>query len=119
MSGWIQAAMQQNTISSFAMPSVSRLITFSDVICKGQIVSKELFGTLEFSKKTKEQICRSSKKKEFVRLFFGRIPGDQKPFRNSLTISRSVCSSFRLGIKVDVAFLKGQFTQAINKDFRR
>ena len=51
---------------------------------KGQIISKGLLGILEFSQKTNEQIRRSSKN-EFVRLFFGRIRGYQKSFRNYLT----------------------------------
>ena len=51
---------------------------------KGQIISKRLFRILEFSQKTNEQIRRSSKN-EFVRLFFGRIRGYQKSFRNYLT----------------------------------
>ena len=41
---------------------------------KGQIVSKELFGVLEFSQKTNERI-RHSSKNEFVRSFFGKIRG--------------------------------------------
>ena len=41
---------------------------------KGQIILKELFGVLEFSQKTNERICRSSKN-EFVRSFFGRMQG--------------------------------------------
>ena len=46
---------------------------------KGQIISKGRFGVLEFSQKTNERICRSSKN-EFVRSFFGRIRGYQKSF---------------------------------------
>ena len=51
---------------------------------KGQIISKGLFGVLEFSQKTNERIRRSSKN-EFICLFFGRIQGYQKSFRNHLT----------------------------------
>ena len=51
---------------------------------KGQIISKGLFGVLEFSQKTNEQI-RHSSKNEFVCSFFGRIRGCQKSFRNYLT----------------------------------
>ena len=50
------------------------------------IIAKGLFGVLEFSQKTKEQIRRSSEN-EFVRSFFGRIRGYQKSFRNYLTFS--------------------------------
>ena len=56
-------------------------------LTKGQIISKGLFGVLEFSQKTNEQIRRSSKN-EFVRSFFGRIRGYQKSFRNYLTFSK-------------------------------
>ena len=53
-------------------------------LVKGQIISKELFVVLEFSQKMNEQICRNSEN-EFVYLFFGRIRGYQKAFRNYLT----------------------------------
>ena len=43
-----------------------------ETFCKGQIISKGLFGVLEFSQKMNERIRRSSKN-EFVRSFFGRI----------------------------------------------
>ena len=56
------------------------------LITKGQVISKGLFGVLEFSQKTKERIRRSSKN-EFVHSFFGRIRGYQKSFRNYLTFS--------------------------------
>ena len=39
---------------------------------EGQIILKGLFGILEFSQKTKEQI-RCSSKNEFTHLFFGEI----------------------------------------------
>ena len=42
-------------------------------LVKGLIISKGLFGTLEFSQERNEHIHRSSSKNEFVRLFFGRI----------------------------------------------
>ena len=42
---------------------------------KGQIILKDLFGIIEFSQETNEQILCSSKN-EFVRSFFGRIRGD-------------------------------------------
>ena len=59
------------------------------LICtKGQIISKGLFGILEFSQKTNERI-RHSSKNEFVRSFFGRIRGYQKSFRNYLTFSHT------------------------------
>ena len=61
-------------------------------LVKGQIISKELFVVLEFSQKMNEQIrltkneqiCGNSKN-EYVYLFFGRIRGYQKSFRNYLT----------------------------------
>ena len=53
---------------------------------RGQIISKGLFGVLEFFQKTNKQICRSSKN-EFVCLFFGRIRGYQKSFQNYLTFN--------------------------------
>ena len=52
---------------------------------KGQVISKGLFGVLEFSQKTNERIRRSSKN-EFVHSFFGRIRGYRKSFRNYLTL---------------------------------
>ena len=55
------------------------------VSTKGQIISKGLFGALEFSQKT--NFCGSN---EFVRLFFGRIRGDHKSFRNYLTFIRKL-----------------------------
>ena len=55
---------------------------------KGQIISKGLFGVLEFSQKTKEWIRRSSKN-EFVCSFFGRIWGYQKSFQNYLNFNVS------------------------------
>ena len=54
------------------------------VLFKGQIISKGLFGVLEFSQNLNEWICRSSKN-EFVCSFFGRIRRYQKSFRNYLT----------------------------------
>ena len=51
---------------------------------KGQIISKGLFGVLDFSQKTNERIRRSSKNK-FVRSFFGKIRGYQKSFQIYLT----------------------------------
>ena len=51
---------------------------------KGQIISKGLFGVLEFSQKMNERIRRSSKN-EFVRSFFGRIREYQKSFWDYLT----------------------------------
>ena len=63
-------------------------VYFNEFVAKGQIISKGLFGILEFSPKTNERIRRSSKN-EFVRSFFGRIRGYQKSFRNYLTFSFS------------------------------
>ena len=54
---------------------------------KGQIILKGLFGVLEFSQETNEQIRRSSKN-EFVHSFFGRIRGYPKSFRNHLTFNQ-------------------------------
>ena len=51
---------------------IRTLFTQNDEFVKGQIISKELFGVLEFSPKTNERIRRSSKN-EFVCSFFGRI----------------------------------------------
>ena len=52
------------------------------VHCKGQVISKELFATLEFFQKTNETIRSKywvlSKKNEFVCSFFGRIVGLKK-----------------------------------------
>ena len=59
---------------------------------KGRIISKELFGVLEFSQKTNEKIPHSSKN-EFVRSFFGRIWGYQKSFRNYIT---TIASNLKL-----------------------
>ena len=46
-------------------------------VFKGQIISKGLFGVLEFSQKTNERI-RFYYYDKFVSLFFGRIQGHQK-----------------------------------------
>ena len=63
--------------------------TFLELICtlrkmpsaqalpKGQLISKGLFGILEFSQKTNKRI-RFYYYDEFVRSFFGRIRGHQK-----------------------------------------
>ena len=67
-------------------------------IAKGQMISKGLFGILEFSQKTNEWIRRSSKN-EFVRLFFGRIRGYQKPFRNYLTF---MCTHYAYNYYVEL-----------------
>ena len=64
----------------------SQTVRFFVIYPKGQIILKGLFGILEFSQKTNEQICCSSKN-EFVRSFFGRIRGYQKSFRNYLTFT--------------------------------
>ena len=61
---------------------------------KGQIISKALFGNLEFSQKRNERIRRSSKN-EFIRSFFGRIRGCQKSFRNYLTFRRTKFQELR------------------------
>ena len=62
-------------------------LLYDESICtftKGQIISKGLFGVLEFSQKTNEWIhCIS--KNNFVCLFFGRIRGYKKSLRNYLT----------------------------------
>ena len=69
------------------------------MVVKGQIISKGLFGVLEFSQKTNERIRRSSKN-EFLRSFFERIRGYQKSFRNYLTFS-----GFKLIVKYAFLFL--------------
>ena len=46
---------------------------------KGQIISKGLFVTLEFSQKTNKRIRRSSKN-EFIRSFFGEFEDTKSPF---------------------------------------
>ena len=75
---------------SSSMNKQSIALRYSGRLClfdsKGQIISKGLFGILEFSQKTNERICHSSKN-ECVRLFFGRIRGYQKFFRNYLTFN--------------------------------
>ena len=53
-------------------------------IFKGQIISKGLYGVLEFSQKLNDRISKN----EFVRSFFGRIRGYQKSFQNYLTFSK-------------------------------
>jgi hypothetical protein len=61
-------------------------------LTKGQIISKGLFDVLEFSQKMNKRI-RLSSKNECVCLFFGRIGGYKKSFRNHLTftlVSRTV-----------------------------
>ena len=60
-----------------------------DFLIKGQIISKGLFGILGFFQKrmNKFGLVLLGKKTEFVRLFFGRIQGYQKTFRNYLTFS--------------------------------
>ena len=58
---------------------------FIVLVTKGQMISKGRFGVLEFSQKTNKQICCSSEN-EFVCLFFGRIRGYLKSFRNYLTL---------------------------------
>ena len=51
---------------------------------KGQIISKGNFGVFNSSKKRTESFCPSSlgQKFEFSSLFFGRIEGTKKTFRN-------------------------------------
>ena len=61
----------------FHTPEDSKVFQIFTSWCtrKGQIISKGLFGVLEFSKKTNERI-RCSSKNEFVRSFFlnSRVP---------------------------------------------
>ena len=64
---------------------------------KGQIISKRLFGILEFFQKTNKRIRRSSKN-EFVCSFFGRIRGYQKSFRNHLTFTSLFLNSVHIVI---------------------
>ena len=70
----VRAGMTENT---FRPTILNGFLILKIKIPKGQIISKGLFGVLEFSQKTNERIRRSSKN-EFVSLFFGRIPGYQK-----------------------------------------
>jgi hypothetical protein len=46
---------------------------------KGQIISKGLFGVLEFSQKTNKRICRSSKNNSSVH-FLGKLKDTKSPF---------------------------------------
>ena len=62
---------------------------------KGQIISKGLFGVLEFSQKTNGRICLSSEN-EFVCSSFGRIRGYQMSFRNYLTFSTEIGAGIRI-----------------------
>ena len=83
-----------------------RSIPIFHEIIKGQIISKGLFGVLEFSQKTNQWIHRSSKN-EFVRSFFGRIRGYQKSFRNYLTFSSMYWSFLNLfSLKRALVWLK-------------
>ena len=64
------------TSFSFTLLEI-KMLQGQDNCGEGQIISKGLFGVLEFSQKRNEWIHRSSKN-EFVRSFFGRIWGYQK-----------------------------------------
>ena len=57
--------------------------------CKGQIISKHLFGVLNFFQKTNENKLYSSKN-EFVCSFFGRIQDTIICFRGYLTFNMGV-----------------------------
>ena len=77
---------------------------------KGQIISKGLFGVLEFSQKANERIRRSSKN-EFVCSFFGRIRGYQKSFRNYLTFRQSEGKNLAMKIFLKEVILIAVFSQ--------
>ena len=49
-------------------------------LSKGQIISKGLFGILEFSQKRNERIRHSSSKNKFVRSFLGEFEETKSPF---------------------------------------
>ena len=59
---------------------------------KGQLISKGLFGTLEFLQKNERKnsfIVLLGQKNEFFRSFFGGIVDLKKPFRICLTFSKT------------------------------
>ena len=66
--------LQEQVNKAFCYQKLFRPFTVCMNCSKGQIISKGLFGVLEFSQKTNERIRRSSKN-EFVCSFFGRIWG--------------------------------------------
>ena len=57
--------------------------------CKGQLISKCLFGVFTFFQTTNENKSTSSKVK-FVRSFFGRNIGLKKSFQICLTFTKSI-----------------------------
>ena len=61
-----------------------------------KLISKQLFGILEFFQKTNERIRHSTvrqKNPEFVRSFFGRIVGLKKKHYDCLSFKRSYCAA--------------------------
>ena len=86
--GWFRRVyVAYQCITCFLKRTIQDQESFNfDEIGKGQMISKGLFGVLEFSQKTNEQIRRSNKN-EFVRSFLGRIRGYQKSFRNYVTFN--------------------------------
>ena len=85
-------------------------------VTKGQIISKRLFGVLEFSQKTNKRIPCSSKN-EFVCSFFGRIWGHQKVLQNYMTYS-TLESGIDVGQGITVGpgkFVKKNKRRALNK----
>ena len=66
------------TSFSFTLLEI-KMLQGQDNCGKGQIISKGLFGVLEFSQKTNERIRLSSKKNSFVR-FLREFEDTKSPF---------------------------------------
>ena len=80
--GWFRRVyVAYQCITCFLKRTIQDQESFSfDEIGKGQMISKGLFGVLEFSQKTNEQIRRSNKN-EFVRSFLREFEDTKSPFK--------------------------------------
>ena len=68
------------------MGKIQKNLQSKKMNCKGQLISKSLFGVFTFFQKTKENKLTSSKV-ELDRSFFGRIVGLKKSFQ--------ICPTFK------------------------
>ena len=95
---------------------------YLNIPTKGQLISKRLFGILEFFQKTHERIRHSTvrrKKPEFVRSFFWKNRRLERKIRLCLTFIYRFCQLIMLIVKVD-SYLNHSWSNKIalfNREF--
>ena len=75
---------------------LTSIVLYQDVVAKGQLILKGLFGFFNSSKKRTKSFCpsRLGQKFEFSSLFFGRIEDTQISFRDYLTFTKNLWLSY-------------------------